>query len=71
MESGDGFLNYAYEAGDPAGGANRKLRNAISSGQPLLLFRKEVGNVYMPVFPVYVIEDRPAERYRLFQEQNP
>jgi len=62
MESGDGFLHYAYEAGDPAGGANRKLRNAISSGQPLLLFRKEIRNVYMPVFPVYVIEDRPAER---------
>jgi len=62
MESGDGFLHYAYEAGDPVGGANRKLRNAISSGQPLLLFRKEIRNVYMPVFPVYVIEDRPAER---------
>lgn len=62
IESDDGLLHYAYEQGDPEGGANRKLRNAISTGQPLLLFRKEIPNIYTPIFPVFVIEDRPSER---------
>src|SRR5690625_553326 len=62
MESSDGFLHYAYEKGDADGGANRKLRNAITTSQPLLLFRKEIKNIYMPVFPVYVVDDRPQER---------
>ena len=62
VESDDGFLHYAYREGDPLGGDNRKLRNAISSGQPLILFRKEVKNIYTPVMPVYVVDDRPEER---------
>ncbi len=62
VESEDGFLHYAYRDGDPVGGDNRKLRNAISTQQPLLLFRKEVKNIYTPVAPVYVVDDRPEER---------
>ena len=56
-ESEDGLLHYAYRAGDPFGGDNRKLRTAMETGQPLILFRKETPNYYTPVMPVYVVDD--------------
>ncbi|MCL3860810.1 HNH endonuclease [Actinotalea sp. K2] len=58
----DGLLHYAYRKGDPFTGDNRKLREAMRTGQPLLLFRKEVPNYYTPVMPVYVVDDYPEER---------
>lgn len=61
-ESDDGLLHYAYRKGDPWSGDNRKLRNALESKSPLILFRKEVANIYTPVMPVYVVEDYPEER---------
>lgn len=61
-ESDDGLLHYAYRAGDPWSGDNRKLRAAMETGQPLILFRKEVANYYTPVMPVYVVDDYPEER---------
>lgn len=60
-ESEDGLLHYSYRTGDPWGGDNRKLRHAIESGQPLILFRKEVENIYTPIAPVYVVDDVPEE----------
>lgn len=62
VESEDGFLHYAYRSGDPFGGDNRKLREAMTTGAPLLFFRKEQPNIYTPVAPVYVVEDYPEER---------
>ena len=41
---------------------DRKLREAMTTGQPLILFRKEVANYYTPVMPVYVVDDYPEER---------
>ncbi|MEP7762345.1 HNH endonuclease [Sanguibacter sp. 25GB23B1] len=61
-ESEDGLLHYAYRKGDPWGGDNRKMRNAIETGQPLILFRKEVKNILTPIAPVYVVDDIPEER---------
>lgn len=61
-ESDDGLLHYAYRKGDPWSGDNRKLRNALETGMPLILFRKEVANIYTPVMPVYVVDDYPEER---------
>lgn len=58
-EAEDGLLHYAYRKGDPFGGDNRKLRNALETGMPLILFRKEVPNFYTPVMPVYVVDDEP------------
>jgi len=29
---------------------------------PLILFRKEIANIYTPVFPVYVVDDEPERR---------
>ncbi|MBI9113499.1 HNH endonuclease [Sanguibacter suaedae] len=60
-ESDDGLLRYAYRKGDPWGGDNRKLRNARDTGMPIILFRKEVKNVYTPVMPVYVVDDVPED----------
>lgn len=62
VESEDGLLHYAYRKGDPWSGDNRKLRTALETGQPLILFRKEVPNYYTPVMPVYVVDDYPEER---------
>lgn len=58
-ESDDGLLHYAYRKGDPFTGDNRKLRNALHTRSPLILFRKEVKNIYTPVLPVYVVDDEP------------
>jgi putative restriction endonuclease len=58
-ESEDGLLHYAYRSGDPWSGDNRKLRQAMETGMPLILFRKEVPNIYTPVAPVYVVDDEP------------
>ncbi|MEN1974857.1 HNH endonuclease [Cellulomonas sp. P4] len=62
VESSDGLLHYAYRKGDPFGGDNAKLRNALVTGMPLILFRKEVANYYTPIAPVYVVDDYPEER---------
>lgn len=61
-DEADGMLHYAYRDGDPFGGDNVKMRNAIATGMPLILFRKEVPNFYTPVAPVYVVDDFPEER---------
>jgi putative restriction endonuclease len=34
----------------------------MTTGAPLILFRKEVPNIYTPVSPVYVVDDYPEER---------
>ena len=61
-ESDDGLLHYAYRKGDPWTGDNRKLRTAMETGQPLILFRKEQPNILTPVMPVYVVDDEPENR---------
>ena len=62
VEGDDGLLHYAYEGDESLDGSNRKLRAALATGQPLILFRKEVANYYTPVMPVYVVDDYPEER---------
>jgi putative restriction endonuclease len=61
-ESDDGLLRYAYRKGDPWTGDNRKLRHAMTTGMPLIYFRKEIANIYTPTFPVYVVDDEPERR---------
>jgi len=63
VETPDGLLLYAYRAGDPDGGDNRKLRRAAELGLPLILFRGIAPGVFVPVFPVYVVGDNPESRY--------
>jgi putative restriction endonuclease len=54
-----GLLRYDYRAGT-AQGDNRKLRAALELGVPLILLRKIETGVYVPVFPVYVVDDDQA-----------
>lgn len=53
----DGLLRYAFRTGDPASGDNRKLRAALRDHVPLIVFRKPLPNVYVPIFPSYVIAE--------------
>lgn len=52
----DGGFRYDYRAGSVEGD-NTKLRRASQLGIPLILLRKITGGVYVPIFPVYVIDD--------------
>ena len=63
VETEDGLLRYAYRAGDPNGGDNRKLRRAAELGLPLVLLRGISPGVFVPVFPVYVVADDPVGRF--------
>src|SRR3982751_4496080 len=63
VETEDDLLRYAYRAGDPNGGDNRKLRRAAELGLPLILLRGIAPGVFVPVFPVYVVADNPVDRY--------
>lgn len=53
----DGLLRYAFRAGDPQKGFNRKLRAAIANSTPLILFESPESNLYVPIFPVYAIAE--------------
>jgi putative restriction endonuclease len=54
-----GLFKYDYRAGSTAGD-NTTLRRAGELGLPLILLRKIATGVYVPVFPVYVVDDDPA-----------
>lgn len=56
------FLTYHYEASDPDGGSNRKLRKAARTLAPLIYFHGIAPNLYVPYYPVYIVEDLPASR---------
>jgi len=59
----DGLLEYAFEAGDPLGGSNRKLRQAMIDQIPIILFERPVENVWVPIMPAYVVEENRGQRY--------
>jgi putative restriction endonuclease len=56
-----GLFHYDYRAGSLEGD-NTKMRRAAELGLPLILLRKIAASVYVPVFPVYVVDDDPAAR---------
>jgi putative restriction endonuclease len=56
-----GLVRYDYRAGSIEGD-NAKLRRAGDLGIPLIWFRKYRPGAYIPVFPVYVVEDDPRRR---------
>ena len=58
----DGALfRYAYRAGSVTGD-NTKLRRAMELQLPIILLRKLKANEFVPLFPVYVIEDDQPRR---------
>jgi len=56
-----GRLKYSYQTG-PAGGKNLKLRKAMELGLPVIRFHKVAKGTYLPIYPVYVVEDDPIAR---------
>lgn len=55
-ETEGGLFRYDYRAGSTEGD-NAKLRRAGELALPIILLRKVTGGVYVPIFPVYVVED--------------
>jgi putative restriction endonuclease len=56
------YLRYHYEASDPDAGSNRKLRKAARDGVPLVYFHGIAEGLYLPYYPVFIVEDRYDER---------
>ena len=57
----DGFLRYRYRGTDPGHRDNRGLRLAMARGVPLIYLYGVTPGRYMPVWPVYIVRDHPAE----------
>ena len=56
-----GFLRYDYRAGSDEGD-NARLRTAVDLGLPILLLRKIAKGFYVPIAPVYPVEDDRVRR---------
>jgi putative restriction endonuclease len=65
IDEKDGILRYSFRDGDPLSGDNRKLRAAMVSQKPIVLFRKLLPNVYISFVPAYVVDEDPANRFFL------
>jgi putative restriction endonuclease len=57
----DGFLRYRYRGTDPTHRDNQGLRVAMGRGVPLIYLYGVTPGRYMPVWPVYIVRDHPAE----------
>lgn len=57
----DGFLRYRYRGTDPGHRDNEGLRLAMGRGVPLIYLYGVTPGRYMPVWPVYIVRDHPAE----------
>jgi putative restriction endonuclease len=58
--SPEGLMLYSYRGTDPAHPENAGLRKAMLQGTPLVYFHGVVPNKYMPVWPVFIVGDDPA-----------
>ncbi|MDP9459861.1 MAG: HNH endonuclease [Actinomycetota bacterium] len=56
-----GLVKYAYRGTDPQHSDNRALRLAMQEQLPLAYFIGVAPAVYLPQFPVYIVDERPAE----------
>lgn len=61
----DGILRYSFRDGDAFGGDNRKLRAAMTSQKPVILFQKPLPNVYVPIVPAFVVDEDVNGRFFL------
>ncbi|MFC5260914.1 HNH endonuclease [Kribbella qitaiheensis] len=65
-----GFFLYAYRAGS-TDGDNRKLRQAIGLGAPLILLHKLEPGVFVPIFPVFAIaHDDSARQFMIALDES-
>ena len=52
----DGLIRYAFEAGDPKAGSNRKLLLAMETKTPIVYFERPMPNVYVPLVGAYIVD---------------
>ena len=57
----EGFLAYRYRGTDPQHRDNVGLRELCRTRTPLVYFHGVARGRYMPVWPVFIVEDRPHE----------
>ena len=57
----DGLLAYRYQGSDPWSADNVGLREAMRTRSPLVYFHGIVPGRYVPVFPVFVVDDHPEQ----------
>jgi len=57
----DGLIRYRYRGTDPGHRDNVGLRVAMRRRAPLIYLHGIVPGQYQPFWPVYVVEDRPAD----------
>ena len=55
----DGLLVYRYRGNDPNHRDNVALREAMRTRTPLIYFHGVVRGRYLPVWPVFIVEDHP------------
>ena len=56
----DGYMRYKWEGTDPQRYTNRALRAACERQLPLVWFQGVAPGMYLPVLPVYVVDEEPG-----------
>ena len=56
----EGFLVYHYRGSDPGHRDNLGLRQACNTRTPLVYFHAIAKALYVPVWPIFIMEDNPA-----------
>lgn len=59
-ETDEGFLDYKYRGTDPDHRDNTGLRKAMKSQTPLIYFKAVRKGFYYPIFPVFIVNDKPS-----------
>ncbi len=60
-ERADGLVGYKYRGTDPDHADNRALRAAMLNGLPLAYFIGVARGVYVPRYPVWLVDENPAD----------
>lgn len=55
----DGLIRYRYRGTDPRHADNMRLRAAMENRKPLIYFHGVVPGRYLPIWPVYIVDDDP------------
>ena len=63
--SEDGLLIYRYRGTDPQHRDNVGLREAMRTRTPLIYFHGVVPGRYLPIWPVFILENHPQQLYCL------
>jgi putative restriction endonuclease len=57
----DGYLRYKWRGTDPDYPENSAMRRALEEHRPLIWFRGVESGIYLPIFPVWLVQEEPSE----------